>query len=331
MKGSSNSVLIIGGGAAGCAAAAELSRRGVPSTIVEAADRLGGLAGSHCCKSTERCERCDACLPIDVRRDALNAADVTVMTSSLVVDARTDDGLVVSISGPGGRGEARFGSAIVAIGAMPFDPTLDPRLGYGSVPGVLSSLEVDRRVRDGTFIVPGGTRIAVILCVGSRDVRRGAPYCSKVCCKYGYQLARHLQAAQPGLDVTFFYMDWRPLDGDLGALSRWGASGASVIRSRPAEIVERNGGPAVRYAVPSDDVREQAFDLVMLTVGLLPSPENEQLASLLGVPLDDLGFFPPAHGRVLAAGCCTGPKDIAESVKEGIAAAGRAASIAEGR
>ena len=238
MKGSSNSVLIIGGGAAGCAAAAELSRRGVPSTIVEAADRLGGLAGSHCCKSTERCERCDACLPMDVRRDALNAADVTVMTSSLVVDARMDDGLVVSISGPGGREEARFGSVIVAIGAMPFDPALDPRLGYGSVPGVLSSLEVDQRVRDGTFIVPGGTRIAVILCVGSRDVRRGAPYCSKVCCKYGYQLARHLQTARPGLDVTFLYMDWRPLDGwRIGA--QW--LSVSPIAANDANSVQAPG------------------------------------------------------------------------------------------
>ena len=68
----------------------------------------------------------------------------------------------------------------------------------------------------------------------------------------------------------------------------------------------------------------------MLTVGLLPSPGNEGLSSILGVPLDDLGFFLPAHGKVLAAGCCTGPKDIDESVKEGIAAAGRALSLREG-
>ncbi len=330
MKGSDNDVLIIGGGAAGCAAASELSHRGLRSVIVETADKLGGLAGSHCCKSTEHCERCDACLPIDVRRDALNATDVTVMTNSRIVDARTDDGIVVGIARPGGTEQMHFRSAIVAIGALPFDPALDPRLGYGSVPGVLSSLDVDRGVRDGTFNIADGASIAVIQCVGSRDANRGAPYCSKVCCKYAYQLARHLQSAL-SLDITFFHMDWRPLDGDLEALSRWKASGASVIRSRPAEVVERNGRPAVRYADPVDDVHERTFDAVMLTVGLLPSPENERLASLLGVSLDDLGFFLPAHGKVLAAGCCTGPKDIDESVKEGIAAAGRAMSIMEGR
>lgn len=329
MKGSPNSVLIIGGGAAGCAAAAELSRRGASCTIVEAADRLGGLAGSHCCKSTERCQRCDACLPVDVRRDALSSDRVAVMTSSRIADIRMDDGAAV-IAGPDGIEEVSFGSIIVSVGATPFDPALDPRLGHGSVPGVMSALEVDRRVRDGTFELPDGARLAVVQCVGSRDAGRGAAYCSKVCCKYAYQLARHLQTSRPGLDITFFHMDWRPLDGELHALSRWGSSGASVIRSRPAEVVERDGRPVVRYADADDQVHERAFDVVMLTVGLLPSPGNRELASMLGVPLDDLGFFLPAHGKVLAAGCCTGPKDIDESVKEGIAAAGRAATIMEG-
>ncbi|HPP45798.1 MAG TPA: FAD-dependent oxidoreductase, partial [Methanomassiliicoccaceae archaeon] len=121
MKSSGDGVLIIGGGAAGCAAAAELSRHGIPSTIVEASERLGGLAGSHCCKSTDRCERCDACAPIDVRREVLNSANVTVLTSSRVFAAEEDGaGLLVRISRPEGVAEMRFDSVIVAIGATPF-------------------------------------------------------------------------------------------------------------------------------------------------------------------------------------------------------------------
>jgi heterodisulfide reductase subunit A len=331
VKSSGDGVLIIGGGAAGCAAAAELSRHGIPSTIVEASERLGGLAGSHCCKSTDRCERCDACAPIDVRREVLNSANVTVLTSSRVFAAEEDGaGLLVRISRPEGVAEMRFDSVIVAIGATPFDPALDSRLGHGSVPGVLSSLEVDRAVREGSFHIPDGSSLAVVLCVGSRDVVRGAPYCSKACCKYAYHLTRHLQSANDGLAVTFFYMDWRPLDGDLSALCRWGMAGTRTVRSRPAEIVERDGRPVVRYADPMECLREDAFDMVMLAVGMLPPRDNEELAAILGVPLDDLGFFLPDNGRVLAAGCCTGPKDIDESVKEGIAAAGRAMAIMEG-
>ena len=152
----SNSVLVIGGGAAGCAAAAELSRRGTAVTIIEAADRLGGLAALHCCKSTSRCERCDACLPRDFEREVRGASAARVLTSSNVIDAMTDDdGVLVRMATPDGEVEERFGVVIVSIGAPPFDPSLDPRLGCGTVKGVLSSLDVDRAVRAGTFSVVG--------------------------------------------------------------------------------------------------------------------------------------------------------------------------------
>ncbi len=328
----SNSVLVIGGGAAGCAAAAELSRRGTAVTIIEAADRLGGLAALHCCKSTSRCERCDACLPRDIEREVRGASAARVLTSSNVIDAMTDDdGVLVRMATPDGEVEERFGVVIVSIGAPPFDPSLDPRLGYGTVKGVLSSLDVDRAVRAGTFSVPDEAAVAVVQCVGSRDARHGAPYCSKACCKYALKLARHLQTSRPRMAITFFHMDWRPLDGDLSALSRWEADGATVIRSRPAEVFQKDGRPAVRYADPADGPKEEAFDLVMLTVGMMPPESGPSLAAMLRVQLDDLGFFIPAQGRVLAAGCCTGPKDIDESVKEGIATAGRAVAILEGR
>jgi len=332
---SPGSVLVIGGGAAGCAAALELSRRGIPALVVEAADRLGGLAEVHGCKSTSRCERCDACLPRDVRRKVLAEGTVRVMTSSRVTDvSREGDDLVVTVAGPHGVARERFGAIVVAIGPMAFDPSLDPRLGYGMVTDVLSSVEVDRAVRSGRLMVPSTGRrpssLAIVQCVGSRDDRHGAPYCSKACCKYAYRLARHLQHSDPDLQVTMFYLDWRPLDGDLEALVRWEREGGRAIRARPAEIVERDGRPVVRYAGPGDEPIEESFDLVMLTVGLLPPRDGPELSSMLEVPLDEQGFFPQEHGRVLAAGCCAGPKDIDESVKEGIAAAGRAASLVVG-
>lgn len=335
MDRSSDPVLVIGGGAAGCAAALELSRRGTSAVVVEAADRLGGLAEVHSCKSTSRCERCEACLPRDIRRKVQGEGAVTVRTSSRLLSVeRQGSRFAAVIAGPGGTREERFGAVIVAIGPTAFDPALDRRLGYGTVRDVLSSVEVDRAVREGRLIVPSTGRsprsLAMVQCVGSRDVRRGAAYCSKVCCKYAHRLARHLQHHDPELRVTMFYQEWRPLDGDLGALARWEREGGRAVRARPAEIVERDGRPVVRWAGPDEEIREEGFDLVMLTVGLLPPRDAPALAGLLGVPLDELGFFPPEHRGVFAAGCCTGPKDIAESVEEGIAAAGRAAVLLEG-
>ena len=55
-------VLIIGAGAAGLAAAADLSGRGVSCLVVEEKPFPGGHAAHLPCKATTSCARCNACL-----------------------------------------------------------------------------------------------------------------------------------------------------------------------------------------------------------------------------------------------------------------------------
>lgn len=55
-------VVIIGGGVAGIHCAAELSKLGVRSAIVEKQARPGGHVASYCCKATDQCQRCGACV-----------------------------------------------------------------------------------------------------------------------------------------------------------------------------------------------------------------------------------------------------------------------------
>lgn len=331
--------LIIGGGAAGLAAAAELSRRGIASAIVDSADSPGGTANDLSCKGAPQCQRCDACTPGDLRREVISSPLVQVMTGAHVVEvARTPPGFTAVVSscplgkcGAPAMEEVEAGAIILAIGHRAFDPRGDPRLHYGECEDVLSSLDVERALsRDGELKVPstGGRpgNIAIIQCIGSRDLHRGAPYCSKACCKYALKLAKHLRSADPELSITFFHMDWRPYDGGYSELDGFTREkGVRVIRSRPSEVLP-GARPAVRYVTPDDGAAEEEFDLVMLSVGLLPPPDAPTLASLLGVEIGPLGFFPSEHDGVFAAGCCTGPKDIRESVEEGIAAAGWAAA-----
>ena len=103
-----------------------------------------------------------------------------------------------------------------------------------------------------------------------------------------------------------------------------------TVRSRPSEVVPGDR-PLVRYATEAEDVAEKAFDIVMLTVGMVPRPDNPRLAEALGISLDDQGFLRSARDDVLVAGTCAGPKDLKESIEEGIAAAGRAASFLEAK
>ncbi len=156
------------------------------------------------------------------------------------------------------------------------------------------------------------------------------PYCSKACCKYAYKLGRHLRGLYPELDLTFFFMDWRPLEDAKNALEEWASQDEKVrvVRSRPSEVLPGDR-PVVRYAPPGDFVVEEGFDLVMLSVGLVPDPSNLDLAEMLEITVDQYGFLISDKRNILIAGTCSGPKDIRESVEEGVTAAGLAARVLE--
>jgi heterodisulfide reductase subunit A len=182
--------------------------------------------------------------------------------------------------------------------------------------------------------------IAFIQCVGSRG-RTGTQQCSKVCCKYSMKLAQSLRAGNAGLDLTFFMMDWRRYvaEDSIFDLARSDPK-LTVLRSRPAEVVPgESGRPSVRYALADDDtVSEKEFDLVILSIGLMPPASGSDIANSLGVRLSPQGFFISEGnpGRTADAkglffcGSCAGPKDIEECVMDGTIAAGKASTYLEG-
>ena len=231
------------------------------------------------------------------------------------------------------------GAIIVANGYEPFDAAKEPRYGYGLCRDVVSSVEVERSIsRTGKILVPSSgktpKRIAIVQCVGSRDDRFGASYCSKVCCKYALKIGQLLKRQDPDAEISFFFMDWRPYDLVNDELTGWATREKNIIliRSRPAEVLDCGSGkPVLRFASTDDEkVIETDFDLVMLSVGILPPRDASDLARSLGLSLSEQGFLEERVPGVFPAGCCTGPKDIEESVEDGIAAAGKATSFLEG-
>ncbi len=331
-------VVIVGGGAAGLAAAVELSRRGLASTIVERSPTLGGRSLDLACKGSPACVRCDACYPHDLRREASQSERVHVMLGAEVEEVRwTPDGAEMMISSPDGRTVLKAGAVILATGSTPFDPIADPRLHSQECPDVLSSLEVERSLAAVNRLTVPSTgkfpqEMAIVQCVGSRDVKRGVPYCSKACCKYAYKLGMRLRHLYPELRLTFFFMDWRPLEDAGKALDAWAAADSQVrlVRSRPAEVIPGER-PILRYATPGESIEEESFDIVMLSVGMVPCAGNSRLKELFGIEMDALGNLRSDRERVLIAGTSGGPKDIRESVEEGTAAAGMAVSLLEAR
>ena len=94
----------------------------------------------------------------------------------------------------------------------------------------------------------------------------------------------------------------------------------------------------MRYVTETGEVKDEIFDMVVLSVGMVIPPDVVALAEQLEIPLSPNNFveascFEPTttfREGIFSCGAFNGPKDIPQSVMEGSAAAA-AATQAPGR
>jgi heterodisulfide reductase subunit A-like polyferredoxin len=246
------------------------------------------------------------------------------------------------------RRELKVGAILLAPGYQLFDARRKPDLGYGRFPNVVTSIEFERMLSasgpyGGHVLRPGDRRepkrIAFIQCVGSRDAEHD--YCSSVCCMYATKeaiLAKEHLGRDLACDV--FFMDVRAHGkGFEQYVERAQALGVNYIRCRPPAVreVPETGNLVVEFLGDNDRKVAREYDLVVLSVGLLPPAGAGELGRTFGVDLDDLGFcrsstFTPVETSrpgVFVAGPFSEPKDIPETVMQASAAASRILSLLE--
>lgn len=241
------------------------------------------------------------------------------------------------------------GVIIVATGIDVYDPTELDDYGYTRYENVITSMEFERLIcaggpTEGHFVRPSDhktpKRIAFIQCVGSRNRAgdKGNPYCSNICCMNTVKDTLLLIDHYPDCETTVFYMDIRAFGKgfeDLYIRSR--EEGVRYIRGLPGEIRE---DPATKNLILTaentltGEVRDYEFDLVVLSVGVIPRRDSGVIKKLLTLSSTSDGFFLEAHPKlkpvdaptrgVFFAGCAEGPKDIKDSVTQASAAAARA-------
>jgi heterodisulfide reductase subunit A len=335
MAMSQKKVLVVGGGIGGLTAALALARAGLTVDLVERAPAPGGHAAQLACKAVEACVKCGACTVEEALAAVVGHADIHLHTGCCLDRVERRDRFewtLVKTDGKGAGGPAGAADAVVlATGFQLFDPAIKP-YGYGRYPGVITSLEFERRLRnEGPRLQAkeGGLplRLAFIQCVGSRDVNLGHPWCSAYCCGAALRAARLVQTRQPAAGVTIFFIDIQTFGRDFESVYRDARRDFRFVRSIPAEAATVEGG-GLRLSWVDDETggyREEVFDLVVLSAGMTPSPETGRIAGLLGLPLASSGFIDapgsgPANG-VFAAGAARGPMTIAETVADARAAA----------
>ena len=232
--------------------------------------------------------------------------------------------------------EVNVGAVVLASGFEPFDPSLRKDYGYGVFKNVVTSLDFERLTCStgpyrGEVLRPSDQKhpkkVAWIQCVGSRQVVEGGnTYCSTVCCTYAQKQAILMKVHDEDAECTIFHNDVRSYGKDFERYFQRTSDlpGVRFIRSYVSVGREdpETKNVTIRYATPDEGVKEEEFDLVVLSVGLDPPKDANVLAEKFGIELNEHNFcktdptvpIKTTRPGVFVSGAFQGPIDIPESV-----------------
>ena len=333
----SKPILIVGGGPAGLAAAHALASVGQASILVEKEDRLGGtpiLSGYA------------KLVPSDEWASEAIGGMVDRVVNNDLVDVRTDT-RVTEFSGEPGNFTARLsngdtveaGATILCTGFTHFDSLNKPEWGFGTYEDVVTTTQVEQMIssKKGVRCPSDGRepkRVAILLCVGSRDRQIGREWCSKICCTVSSNLAMEIREELPDCHVYIYYMDIRTY-GLYETKYYWKSQEEFKVKYIKARIAEVTSD-GERLIVKGEDTLVKRpitipFDLVVHAIGMDPNVDNPELSEVFGIDLEPQGFL--GQGRsygvmgassragVYIAGSALGPETIDDSIAQANAAA----------
>ena len=232
--------------------------------------------------------------------------------------------------------EVEVGAVVLSPGYEVFNPARRGDFGYGTIKNVVTSLEYER-ILSATGPYEGEVRrpsdgkhphkIAWIQCVGSRQVLPGGnSYCSAVCCAYTQKQVILTKDHDAGIKATVFHNDIRAFGKDFERYYQRAENLSDVRFIRSYVTIGREipetGNVTIRYATDSEGVKEEEFEMVVLSVGLEPPRDAVDLAQKFGFELNAHGFcktnplnpIQTSREGIFVSGAFQGPADIPDSV-----------------
>jgi len=321
--------LVIGGGVSGMTAAVSLEKQGFEVHLVEKKDKLGGTLKDLDSLFPSNMKAEDVIKPIIDR--IAESKNINVYLNS---EVETVKGFIgnfdVTIKMHDREVPLNVGTIIVATGAEYLDPT--GLYGYGEIPGVITQKELEEKIKKNEL--KDVKKIVMIQCAGARNEER--PYCSRICCSEAMKNASMLEDEDPERDIFILYRDLQTY-GTHYTEMEWNAKkkGVKLIKYEAEKQPTVEKGPVVKVYTPLlNDELTLDTDLVVLSVPLIPNPDNKKISQLLKVPINSDGFFMEAHVKlrpidfatdgVYVCGTAHSPKEVAESISQARGAASRA-------
>lgn len=334
---SNKPVLIVGGGPAGLAAAHALASVGQRAVLVEKEKRLGGapiLSGyAKLVPSGEWARDAIGAMVSRVENNPL----ISIQTAASVAEFSGTPGSFHATLSNGQKVEA--GAAVLCTGFTHFDSVNKPEWGFGTYPDVVTTAQVEQMISSGQGVrCPSDgrkpERVAILLCVGSRDRQIGREWCSKICCTVSSNIAMEIREELPDTHVYIYYMDIRTF-GLYETKYYWRSQEefkVKYIKSRIAEVTS----DGKRLIIKGEDTLVKRpitipFDLVVHAIGMDPNVDNKSLAATFGIALEPNGFIDKgsSYGNlgetnrpgIFVAGAAAGPETIDDSIAQAKAAA----------
>ena len=339
-------VLIVGGGPAGLAAAHALSTVGQPCTLIEKTDTLGGAPiQSGYAKLVPSGEWAKDAIGGMVQR-IQNRPDIAIKANTTVDRFDGAPGNFAATLSDGSTEECS--AAILTTGFTHFDSVNKPEWGFGTFPDVVTTTQVEQMISSGRGVhCPSDgrqpKRVAILLCVGSRDRQIGREWCSKICCTVSANMAMEIREELPDCHVYIYYMDIRTF-GLYETDYYWRSQEEFKVKYIKARIAEVTSDGDKLIVKGEDTLVKRPitipFDLVVHAIGMDPNVDNLTLSAIFGVDLHQHGYIlrQNAYGvmgatsrdGVFVAGAAIGPETIDDSIAQANAAAMSAFAVARG-
>jgi heterodisulfide reductase subunit A len=343
----SKPILIVGGGPAGLAAAHALASIGQKAVLIEKTDRLGGAPiHSGYAKLVPSGQWAKDAIGGMVARVETNPG-VAIRKATTVKAFSGQPGAFTATLSDGSTVDAS--AAILTTGFTHFDSVNKPEWGFGTYPDVVTTTQVEQMISSGKGVrcLSDGRkpkRVAILLCVGSRDRQIGREWCSKICCTVSANMAMEIREELPDCHVYIYYMDIRTY-GLYETDYYWRSQEEFKVKYIKARIAEVTSDGKQLIVKGEDTLVKRPitipFDMVVHAIGMDPNVDNMTLSAVFGVDLHRHGYIArkDAYGvmgatsraGVFVAGAAIGPETIDDSIAQANAAAMSALAAARGQ
>jgi len=323
--------LVIGGGIAGLTAARQIASNGFKVFLIEKEGEFGGIlnrVSSHIVTEDPKAHL------TSLIEQVSNDDNIRIFLDTEIEDISGYIGnFTTKLNRTGITEEITHGVIVVASGGQTYTPSEYEYQKHGSI---ITQLELEEKLREPDFKPKS---VVMIQCVGSRDDEH--PYCSKICCTVAVKNALHIKESNPNAEVMVLYKDIRTY-GDKEHYYREAREAGVLFARWDDDCI-----PSVE--VDGDDILVTFYDHILgrrfrlrpenlvLSTGIRPGVDNENLSKKLKVPLTKDKFFFEAHVKlrpvdfategIFLCGAAHSPQFSNECISQATAAASRAITI----